>query len=222
MRCRGPMQPPSTTSGVLGELSLSGGLAGKLWTLRQRVVGDGIGRPRRDRRRHRQGDRHARGTRSRASSRSPAGHPLGFDRRGQGQRLHGERRRPQSGYTAVAPTTPAQPRRAALERSRLHHGELGSGHRAGPDGHSAASTSAARKSPSSPRKSQVSSFATVATGPRTDALAHHPSVLVVTVAVTITPTVPAVRTLADPTDAFTIVVDYGRIFAHGTFLAQAA
>jgi Tfp pilus assembly protein PilV len=84
-------------------------------------------------------------------------------------------------------------------------------------------------------QAKLSTITTVATAPRTEALANHPSILIVTVAVTITSTIPVpptTTTVAGPTttvaavpaamDAFTIVVDYGQVLAHGTFLAQAA
>lgn len=111
---------------------------------------------------------------------------------------------------------------------------------------------------------QPSTFSTVATAPRTDAAAQHPSIFVIVVDVTITttPPVPTTTTTATtsttststtsttvdttpPTtsttsssttssttttiaplpvvvDNFTIVVDYGRVSAHSTWLAKAA
>jgi type II secretory pathway pseudopilin PulG len=118
---------------------------------------------------------------------------------------------------------------------------------------------------------QPSTFSTVATAPRTDAAAQHPSMFVIVVEVTITTTPPAPSTTSPeatsttvdtttstteaststtvdttpPTssttsttstssttttiaplpvvvDTFTIVVDYGRVSAHSTWLAKAA
>ena len=99
-------------------------------------------------------------------------------------------------------------------------------------------------------QSQPSTFSTVGTAPRSDAAAQHPSILVVTVEVTITSatlvdpttttttTTTAATTTQAPessvvttttiaptplvTDDFTIVVDYGRVSAHDTWLAKAA
>jgi hypothetical protein len=88
-------------------------------------------------------------------------------------------------------------------------------------------------------QAQPSTFATVATAPRTDAAAQHPSILVITVDVTIS-TVPlteptttsststtvagATTTTVAPepivTDSFTITVDYGRASAHSAWLAK--
>lgn len=95
-------------------------------------------------------------------------------------------------------------------------------------------------------QSQPSTLSTTGTSPRRDAAAQHPSMLLVTVEVTITsatlvdppvtPTtstevatttmVPSTTTTALPpvprvTDSFTIVVDYGRVSAHDTWLAKA-
>ena len=80
---------------------------------------------------------------------------------------------------------------------------------------------------------QPSTFSTVATAPRTDAAAQHPSMFVIVVDVTITTAspVPTTTTTAATTtttaplstvDDFTIVVDYGRVTAHSTWLAEAA
>ena len=89
-------------------------------------------------------------------------------------------------------------------------------------------------------QAQPSTFATVATAPRTDAAAQHPSILVVTVDVTIS-TVPlteptttsststtvavdhhdTVAPVPVVTDSFTITVDYGRASAHSAWLAKA-
>lgn len=101
-------------------------------------------------------------------------------------------------------------------------------------------------------QAQSSTFSTIATAPRTDAAAQHPSILVITVEVTVstlpppipeptttstiaesttttiaeTTTIPATTTTIAPipvvTDHFTIVVDYGRVSAHGTWLEKAA
>lgn len=80
-------------------------------------------------------------------------------------------------------------------------------------------------------QSQPSTFSTVATAPRTDAAAQHPSLLVITVDVTFATSPPPETTTTSTTstsiapapvvtDAFTIVVDYGRASAHSTWLAK--
>ncbi|MEP7114257.1 MAG: hypothetical protein ABI862_13410, partial [Ilumatobacteraceae bacterium] len=85
-------------------------------------------------------------------------------------------------------------------------------------------------------QSQQATSTVVAGTPRTDALAQQPSLLVVTLVVSISPstlvtptttTTPVGTTVATtPTpvanDFFTIEVDYGRVLAHGTWLAKAA
>ena len=83
-------------------------------------------------------------------------------------------------------------------------------------------------------QAQPSTFSTVATAPRTDAAAQHPSILVITVEVTFStiPLAETTTTTADSTtttvvsvpvvtDSFTIVIDYGRASAHSTWLAKA-
>ena len=65
-------------------------------------------------------------------------------------------------------------------------------------------------------QSEPSTFSMVGSGPRTDAVAQHPSVLLVTVDVTIS----SLTTFTE-TDAFSVVVDYGRVSAHAAWLPRS-
>jgi hypothetical protein len=87
-------------------------------------------------------------------------------------------------------------------------------------------------------------YTAVGSAPRTEVIGEYPSVLIVTIAVTVTPstlvaptttttttttTTPTSTTLGatttteapipPPTDAFTVVIDYGRVSANGTWQA---